>query len=325
MAGFNDNLKRAREAAGLSAEDLAGRIGAAPVWLAHLEAIGASLPELSHLVKLADALNCSVDDLLAGRDDEFDHPRRRHAALIATRLGAVSLLLGTLNRARSRGELSPADEKRVQEFVLLDCVRRCRQWVTSPDADVPIAASLERELDSHITRITGLCERLGERPAPAHVAAPAAGPAAATPRATSAATTIAPRASAAPPPAAIRVPAGAGRAVPLADVLSAAEPPPIHGAGPSPGASTAPPRAARPPGHQTKLWSRPATEDTNYVCEMYTGANGIEVRLVCGDRVLASKGCRNLDEAFGQSSAWKRLPDPEVLVGQSPSDAVGAA
>ena len=82
MPGFSDNLRRARETAGISAEDLASRVGAAPLWLTHLEALGAALPDLPHLVRLADALGCPIDELLAGNDEDYDHPRRRHAALI---------------------------------------------------------------------------------------------------------------------------------------------------------------------------------------------------------------------------------------------------
>ena len=309
MPGFNDNLKRAREAAGLSSEDLAGRIGAAPVWLAHLEAIGASLPELSHLVRLADALGCSLDDLLAGRDDEFDHPRRRHAALIAARLGTVSLLLATVNRARARRALTADDERQVNETGLLTCVQRCRGWVTAPGADISIASDLERDLDAHIARISSVCERV-DVAAPHLVSAP---PPERVVPSTPAAVAPAP---VMPPPVASRV--GAGAAVPLRDALSSNDAAASTRVGQAASPTSAPPapKPALPPGHRTSLWSRPSSDGSDCVCEMYTATEGVTVRLVCGERVLGTRACRNLDEAFSQSGAWKRLPNPESLAAE---------
>ena len=312
MPGFNDNLRRAREAAGLSPEALANRVGAAPLWLIHLEAIGASLPELSQLVKLADALNCSVDDLLAGRDDEFDHPRRRHAALIAARLGSVSLLLSALNRARLHHALTEGDEKLVDEAALLVSVQRCRGWVTSPDAEIGMAAALERELDAHIARIAAVC---GHAEAGRPAAPPATDTTAAEPAAPAAAS-------------ATRVPATA--AVSLREALSAAGQAPAadgraaRGNGGTRPAVVAPSVPPRPPGHCSCLWTRPSQGPDNYVCEMFTAADGVTVRLACGDRLLAMHPCRTLDEAFGQSSAWKRLPDPESLAAMHSPDGLSA-
>ena len=309
MPGFNDNLKRAREAAGLSSEDLAGRIGAAPLWLAHLEAIGAALPELSHLVRLADALGCSLDDLLAGRDDEFDHPRRRHAALIAARLGTVSLLLATVNRARARRALSTDDERQVNETVLLTCVHRCRDWVTAPGADISIASDLERDLDAHIARISSVCDRVDGATPHVDGAPPPERVAPLTPAPVAAAPVI-------PPPVASRVSAGA--VVPLLEALSSNDAAAATRVGPAAGPALAPPapKPALPPGHRTSMWSRPSSDGGDCACEMYTATEGITVRLVCGERVLATKPCRNLDEAFSQSSAWKRLPHPESLTAE---------
>lgn len=312
MPGFSDNLRRAREAAGLSAEDLAARVGAAPVWLAHLEALDAALPELPHLVRLSEALGCSVDDLLAGSDQDFDHPRRRHAALLASRLGRISLLLNRLNAARGKGEITTGDERVIDEPAMLASVYRCRGWVTSLDSAIEIAVGLERELDEHLARIRRICDRAESRRIAESLtgkvekqkaaaldgrlwpdAAPAiAGPAggvkpAATP-------VLAPAAAA---PASV---ASSGFAAP------AAAGPPV------PPADSTPKSTA----HLTVMWSRPARGEGDYVCQMATSGTAVELRLVHGERVLASRACRNLDEAFSQSSAWKRVPDPEVHFAQ---------
>jgi transcriptional regulator with XRE-family HTH domain len=298
MPGFCDNLRRARQAAGLSPEDLASRVGAAPVWLAHLEAIGASLPELPDLVRLAEALGCPIDELLAGDDTEFDHPRRRHAALIAARLGRISVLLSRLNAARARQEFSARDERDIDEPALLASVYRCRGWVTSPDAELSIAATLERELDDHFTRIRQVCDRV------AGSALAVSGPAG----------SAAPRALVSPHHE--HATAAAGRTMAVA-------PPPSGGAPQTTGSSASPAPCGSPtsgppkPVPSTKMWSRPGPGQDEYVCQMSTSGGKVVVQLACGERVLATQACKNLDEAFAISGTWKRLPDPEMHFAQS--------
>ena len=131
--------------------------------LAHLEALDAALPELPHLVRLAEALGCRIDDLLTGGDEDFDHPRRRHAALIAARLGRINTAQSRVNAARARGELTRLDELCLDEPALLASVYRCRGWVTSPTADIKIASGLERELDDHLGRLTDVMQRVDGR------------------------------------------------------------------------------------------------------------------------------------------------------------------
>ena len=70
--------------------------------------------------------------------------------------------------------------------------------------------------------------------------------------------------------------------------------------------------APRRPGQRTTMWSRPAQGDDAYVCEMVMQGASVELVLVCGDRELAVHPCKNMDEAFAQSSKWKRIPDPEA-------------
>jgi transcriptional regulator with XRE-family HTH domain len=279
MPGFSDNLRRAREAAGISAEDLASRVGVAPLWLAHLEAIGAALPDLPHLVHLAEALGCPLDELLAGSDEDYDHPCRRHAALISARLGRISSLLARVNGSRTRREFTTVDEQQVDEPAMLASVCRCRGWVMSSTADLAIAASLEQELDRHIARIGEACERVAAR----GTTPTAPGPSPAGPAASSPPVVVAPAPSAATAPAA------------------------------------APRRAST---QRTVLWTRPAPGEGEYVCEMVTDGGVVELRLIRGERVLATRPCKNLDEAFGQSSSWKRVPDPEThfaLSGTAPA------
>ena len=334
MPGFSDNLRRAREAAGLSPEDLASRVGAAPLWLAHLEALDAALPELPHLVRLAEALGCSVDDLLAGGDDDFDHPRRRHAALIAARLGRISTLLARVNAARARGEFTSFDEQQIDEAGMLAGVCRCRAWVTSPTADLEIASGLELELDQHLARIQEVHQRATARMAAARARVASAPPAhpstgqtpapPSTRRAAAAATahTGAPPADVAtggpaPPaeaagPAATRSPSPERPPSPAAATVGTpgAGSPAAHGRASAANDTAAPAAPRRPAGHRTAMWSRPARDEEEYVCEMVTNGGEVELRLLCGERVLATKTCKNLDEAFGQSSSWKRIPDP---------------
>jgi hypothetical protein len=181
----------------------------------------------------------------------------------------------------------------VDEAGLLACVHRCRGWVTAPDADVAIASGLERDLDKHIARISSVCARVDPPGQPRTAPTPAAFP-----------------------PAAVATRVQGTDAVSLLEALSSNE-----GAGTAhaPAATPTPPPPAapsRPPGRCTPLWSRASNDSGDYVCEMYTAPEGITVRLVCGERVLAAKGCKNLDEAFSQSTTWKRLPDPESLAAE---------
>ena len=68
---FNERLRRAREARGLSQLDLAKKTGLQPAAISHFET-GQRSPSFENLRKLADALSLSVDYLL-GRIDEEQH------------------------------------------------------------------------------------------------------------------------------------------------------------------------------------------------------------------------------------------------------------
>ena len=285
---------------------------------------------------LAEALGCHIDDLLTGGDEDFDHPRRRHAALIAARLGRINTAQSRVNAARARGELTRLDELCLDEPALLASVHKCRGWVTSPTADIKIASGLERELDDHLGRLIDVMQRVDGRADSVHarnlanLPAPTAaqpsrtgGPAVGDADARTAVATATPT---------VRVAGGRpgshrfrwcergsdgyasegggdpersrrrerrqrrGR-VPATPVLGEE----------SPAAAT-----PRRPGRRTTMWSRPAHGEDAYVCEMVMQGASVELVLVCGDRELAVHPCKNMDKAFAQSSKWKRIPDPEA-------------
>jgi hypothetical protein len=52
---------------------------------------------------------------------------------------------------------------------------------------------------------------------------------------------------------------------------------------------------------------------------MVTEGTAVALELRCGDRILATHPCENMDEAFGQSSRWKRIPDPESHFANTPA------
>lgn len=269
MASFADNLRRLCTAAGLSVTEAGHRLGARSAEVAAWERPGASLPELPVLVRLADAIGCLVDDLLEGEDADFDHPQRRHAALIAARMGRVRTLLTQVRLARHRGELRAEHETRLDEASLMVTIDRCRAWVMSEHHDVAEAAAIEADLDAHVGRVRDVLEGTAPRPQ-----APRPRPA------TRARIVTAP--APAPSPAPQAAPAGARAAT-----EATADRPP------------------RRPGHHSTLWAQDYA-DQAHACVLVTNGTQVDVELRVEDRVLETRTCRTLDEAFQQSSEWKR-------------------
>lgn len=74
MVMIMDELKRLREAAGLSQVQLALRLGVSQGTIAHWE-IGRRAPQARHLIKLANILGCSVDALLGLNTQSADAAR----------------------------------------------------------------------------------------------------------------------------------------------------------------------------------------------------------------------------------------------------------
>lgn len=76
---FRDRLKRLREDAGYTQEDLCDLIGVPLASYKHIEGKRASKFPLHKIAKLAKALRVSCDQLLTGRaprDAFIEHPRR---------------------------------------------------------------------------------------------------------------------------------------------------------------------------------------------------------------------------------------------------------
>ncbi len=274
MPGFADNLRRLCLAAGVPVAEMGRRLGAMPGEVAAWQSRSAPLPELHVLVRMADALGCRVDDLLEGEDHDFDHPQRRHAALIAARMGRVRTLLTQVRLARHRGAVSPEHEVQLGEPALLATVDRCRAWVMSEGHDLPEAAAIESELDRHVARVRSVLDLVGgtsppgeSRPSAEAAAAPASAPA---------------------PPE---------------------KPPGLGPTGPPP----APRATVVHAGHRSTLWAHEYA-DQQHACVLVTGASGVAVELRVDDSVLESRACQTLDEAFEQSSAWKRTYLPAAIL-----------
>jgi transcriptional regulator with XRE-family HTH domain len=279
MPGFATNLKRAREAAGLRVGELAARTSLSAAAIVELERPDAPLPELPLLVRLADALACVVDDLLAGADEDFDRPQRRHAALIAARMGRLRVLMTQVRVAHDRGEVRPQDRTTLDEASVLECVGRCRAWIMSGDHDLDVAAAIESELDLHVGRVRAVYQRL-RRHADAVAGIRLAAPVAPAPKPTgdalggTVANTLA------------QAPAGAAPAAP-------------------PPATVAMAGTLRiPGGHYSTLWAQECT-DQQHRCELVTKGREVHVQLFLDNAVVESRHCQTLDEAFRQSSEWR--------------------
>lgn len=67
--GFQDNLRRFREATGLTAKDFAEKIGIKYGTYSSYETAGKE-PKFDTLIKIAAALNVSIDDLLGYKQDK---------------------------------------------------------------------------------------------------------------------------------------------------------------------------------------------------------------------------------------------------------------
>lgn len=68
---FGENLTRLRKRAGLKNKELAGKVSVKPPTVSAWERDRGGLPETPTLFKLAKALDCSIEELLAGVDAEY--------------------------------------------------------------------------------------------------------------------------------------------------------------------------------------------------------------------------------------------------------------
>ena len=58
-----ENIKRLREGAGLTQQELADKVGVGRTWIAQIER-GAKCPSIVFSAELAQVLGCSIDELL---------------------------------------------------------------------------------------------------------------------------------------------------------------------------------------------------------------------------------------------------------------------
>src|SRR5688500_12686431 len=82
VATFGENVRRLRTAAGLEhGRQLAERIGVAPSVVSRWETDATGLPEAPTLLRLAKAVNCTIDELLQGIDEEYEAIKDRARVL----------------------------------------------------------------------------------------------------------------------------------------------------------------------------------------------------------------------------------------------------
>jgi transcriptional regulator with XRE-family HTH domain len=77
LSTFGENLTRLRKAAKLKGFELAARANVTPPVVSGWENNRGGLPETPTLFKLANALGCSIEELLEGVDPKYDAARRR--------------------------------------------------------------------------------------------------------------------------------------------------------------------------------------------------------------------------------------------------------
>lgn len=82
MSDFSINLKKFREAAGLTRIELAARVGTSNTAIGYYET-GKREPQIPILIAIATALHCSTDELLGYQVDEFEH----YKAMLENELG----------------------------------------------------------------------------------------------------------------------------------------------------------------------------------------------------------------------------------------------
>lgn len=106
IKAFGANVTRLREAAGLKQNVLAQRVHRSAATLSAWENSRNGLPEAPTLLALAKALRCSVDDLLAGVDAEYDALMEQRRATIA---GVPTLPAEVMETAERLAVMPPAE------------------------------------------------------------------------------------------------------------------------------------------------------------------------------------------------------------------------
>jgi phage repressor protein C with HTH and peptisase S24 domain len=150
-----ENIRRLRKRADLSQGDLAERIGVSQSVLSSWETDRYDLPETASLMKLAKALDCSIDDLLAGVDAVYDQVIGRRAPFLVREGHDVEMLDQDVSRRRRLADIpivGPAEASRNgivgwQEDGMI--IGDVEEWISRPwDVDDPRAYGLRVRNDS---------------------------------------------------------------------------------------------------------------------------------------------------------------------------------
>lgn len=124
---IKNNLKNIREKKGLSQAELSKISGVSNVYISNLENGVKNNPSLDLIAKLADALQCSVNDIL-GEEENIDLQYKKAVAKIAsTENDFDGVAKQLIKRFIEEGIISPSDKeipkdtmKLIEEAIILD-------------------------------------------------------------------------------------------------------------------------------------------------------------------------------------------------------------
>ncbi len=103
LVSLGTNIKRLRTVAGFRQAELAHLVGISPSQLSEWETDRYVFPRISSLVRLAKTLHCSVEDLLAGVDPDYDRIRRSGGAVVLSDAASSAIAVVAEGDALSDG------------------------------------------------------------------------------------------------------------------------------------------------------------------------------------------------------------------------------
>ena len=139
MSTLGQNLRSIQQQRGISTKALAEQIGVSPSVVSGWRRDKRGLPETPTLFKLAKALDCSVESLLAGIDDEYDARAMERLEPLLVKLGVHEELERQIRIARRRGVLELSDDERERLY-------RGQADVDDVDSDITYAIFREESL-----------------------------------------------------------------------------------------------------------------------------------------------------------------------------------